>query len=74
MHIREVKLKSLFQVAFKLTLGQMDTLKTFSTKRSEIREVRGWRTRDSGEWEKKSGGVQALLNVPADGQTWAFSY
>lgn len=23
---------------------------------------------------KKSVGVQALLNVPADGQTWAFSY
>lgn len=23
---------------------------------------------------KKSVGVQALLNAPADGQTWAFSY
>lgn len=34
----------------------------------KLRSERHWRM------GKKSVGVQALLNVPADGQTWAFSY
>lgn len=45
-----------------------DPDETVRDKRSERLE----RRRRMGK--KNSVGVQALLNVPADGQTWAFSY
>lgn len=75
MHNREVNPPSLFHVTYLETdSGTHGRGETFFDQ--AVRDKDSARLQNAGRRriEKKSAGVQALLNVPADGQTWAFSY
>lgn len=75
MHDGEVNPPSLFHVTYletdSGTHGRGETFFYQAVRDKESVRLQNERRRRMG---KKSVGVQALLNVPADGQTWAFSY
>lgn len=75
MHNREVNPPSLYHVTYLETdSGTRGRRETFFSKVVRDKESVRLQNERCRRMEKKSVGVQALLNVPADGQTWAFSY